>query len=72
MDPYEPRVTVDAQLWQSLSPAERADALVGWGLPTLVMASLDRSTMTITMRAPNADDLLAAFAALDRDEHAAG
>lgn len=29
-----------------------------WGLPPFVMASYDRSTMTITMRAPDTDELV--------------
>jgi hypothetical protein len=54
-------VTVDVGFWRSLSPDERAQLLDRWGLPPLVMAALDRTTMTITMRAPDADDLLAAL-----------
>lgn len=54
-------VRVDAELWRSLSADDRAAMLERWGLPPLVMASYDRSTMTITMREPTADDLLAAL-----------
>ncbi len=54
-------VSVSADLWISLPPGARSEMLKSWGLPPLVMASLDRTTMTITMRAPDADDLLAAL-----------
>lgn len=53
--------TVTAELWYNLSPAARGRLLESLGLPQLVMAALDRSMMTITLRAPNADDLLEAF-----------
>lgn len=54
-------VSVDAGFWRSLSPEDRRAMLASWGLPPLVMASFDRSTMTITMRTPTADDVVAAF-----------
>jgi hypothetical protein len=58
-----PAVTVSADWWKSLPPDARSELLKAWGLPPLVMASFDRSTMAITMRAPDVDDLLAAMGA---------
>jgi hypothetical protein len=54
-------VNVSADWWKSLPPAARVELLKSWGLPPLVMAAFDRTTMTITMWAPDADDLLAAL-----------
>jgi hypothetical protein len=51
-------VTVDVGFWRSLSPDGRRYLLDRWGLPPFVMASYDRSTMTITMRAPDTDELV--------------
>lgn len=51
-------VTVDVGFWRSLSPDGRAHLLDRWGLPPFVMASYDRSTMTVTMRAPDTDELV--------------
>lgn len=54
----EQPVSVSVELWASLSPAERSELKAALGLPPFVMASLDRSTMTITMRAPDTDELV--------------
>lgn len=51
-------VSVDAGFWRSLTPDDRRYLMHQWGLPPFVMASYDRSTMTITMRAPETDELV--------------
>lgn len=58
MDGY---VSVDATLWEALTPDDRAAMLHRWGLPPLVMMGLDKSTMTYKLREPTADDLLEAL-----------